>query len=261
MDLDLAGLNVLVTGGSKGIGFSIAKAFVEEGANVTIVSRSKENLKLAEDKLYQKSNVRVRTIVADLSKSESTATLLEQAGDVDILVNNAGAIPGGDLDKIDEATWREAWDLKVYGYINMTRAFYDSMKKNSRGGVIINITGASGSKVIYDYVAGTAANASLEAFSRTVGSYSLDHGVRVLAISPGAIETARLVELLRVRAKAKLDDEEAWSKLLLNMPAGRAGTPEEVANLTLFLASSKASYISGAVYLVDGGFSARNSFF
>lgn len=258
MDLQLNGLKVLVTGASKGIGFAIAEAFVKEGAEVTLVSRSQDNLNVAADKIYEKHSIKVKTLVADLSKQDAVKTLVDHASDADILINNAGAIPGGDIEAIDEATWREAWDLKVYGYINMTRAYYDLMKKKPSGGVIINITGAAGSKVIYDYVAGSVANASLEAFSKTVGSYSLDHGVRILAISPGAIQTDRIIKLMRSSAKNQFNDEERWPELLSNMPAGRAGTPEEVANLTLFLASNKAAYISGAVYLIDGGFSARN---
>lgn len=261
MELNLTGLNVLITGGSKGIGLAIAEGFVREGANITIVSRSRANLDAAADKIYQQYKVKVNTIAADISKSSSISALQKQAENTDILINNAGAIPGGNIDTVDEATWREGWDLKVYGYINMTRTFFNSMKKNQKAGVIINITGVAGSKLFYDYAAGSTANAALDAFTRTVGSYSLDHGVRIVAISPGPIQTKQLVQFLRDTARIKLDDEEKWSEYLSNMPASRAGKPEEVANLALFLASDKASYISGAVYFIDGGLNARNSLF
>ena len=102
----------------------------------------------------------------------------------------AGAIPGGDLQSIDEVRWREAWDLKVFGYINMTRAFLDAMEQRGSG-VIINVTGLAADRTDAGYVAGTAGNAGLNAFTRAVGGRSLSHGVRVLAVSPGPVATDR----------------------------------------------------------------------
>ena len=124
MDLKLAGKTALITGGSKGIGRAAAEILAGEGCNVIIVSRSADALATAKAAIVQKTNVRVDTVAADLSDSANVDQLARDYPDIDILVNNAGAIPGGTLLNVDEATWRKAWDLKVFGYVNMCRAFY-----------------------------------------------------------------------------------------------------------------------------------------
>jgi len=140
MDLKLAGKTALITGGSKGIGRATAEILAAEGCNVIIVSRTAETLAAVKSAIAQKSNVRVDTVVADLSDSKNVDRLAKDFPDIDILVNNAGAIPGGTLLNVDEATWRRAWDLKVFGYVNMCRAFYALMKARGSG-VIINVVG------------------------------------------------------------------------------------------------------------------------
>src|SRR5579885_2001338 len=120
MDLQLKGKTVLVTGASKGIGLACARAFAREGARPTLVSRSAEALAAAAKALKAETGIEARVIAADLSKSDAQKRVAEEAGDADILVNNAGAIPGGNLEQVDEARWREAWDLKLFGYINLT---------------------------------------------------------------------------------------------------------------------------------------------
>jgi 3-oxoacyl-[acyl-carrier protein] reductase len=149
----------------------------------------------------------------------------------------------------------------VFGYINMTRAFYHTMKNRDKNGVIINITGLSGIKLDANYIAGSSGNACLETFTRTAGAYSMDHGVRILSVSPGAVQTERIETLLKHKAERELGDAQLWEKYLTNLPLQRAATPEEVANLVVFLASDKAAYISGVVYHVDGGHNARGSSF
>src|SRR5712675_2068825 len=131
MDLKLAGKTALITGGSKGIGRATAEVFAAEGCNVILVSRSAETLAAAKAAIAQKSNVRVDTVAADLSDSANVDRLARDFPDIDILVNNAGAIPGGTLLDVSEATWRKAWDLKVFGYVNMCRAFYALIDRKS----------------------------------------------------------------------------------------------------------------------------------
>jgi NAD(P)-dependent dehydrogenase (short-subunit alcohol dehydrogenase family) len=242
MDLNLKGKRVLVTGGSKGIGRACAEAFAAEGALVRIASRNPP----------PGDNARA----VDLSQRGAAEALAEWAGDLDILVNNAGAIPGGDLLKVDEATWRKAWDLKLFGYINLTRAVYARMKAKKRG-VIVNIIGAAGEKMNAAYVAGSTANAGIMAFTKALGGASHADGIRVVGINPGPVETDRLVSLHKQMAQTKLGDPERYRELFKDMSFGRPATAEEIANAVAFLASDRSAYTSGTVLTIDGGQSNR----
>jgi len=257
MDMKLAGKSVLITGGSKGIGEACAMAFAAEGCAVHIASRSAENLAAARDRLRARHNVPVTTHVADLSNGDQARALVKACADADILVNNAGAIPRGDLETIEEPRWREAWDLKVFGYINTTRAMLSVMKAR-RHGVIVNIIGMAGDMMNYDYAAGSMGNASIMAFTRTIGSKSVDFGVRVVGINPPATRTERMETLLRAQAEKDLGDAGRWQELTRHMPFGRPCEPREIADLTVFLASDRAAYISGTVINVDAGGSNRH---
>lgn len=260
MELGLSGKTALVTGASKGIGRGVAQALFAQGCTVHLVSRSMENLEAAATRIAGGDRARIHLHAKDMSESRSVGEMLAGIGTPDILVNNAGAIPAGDLQSIDEARWREAWELKVFGYINMTRAFLRVMEK-AGAGVIINVTGLAADRTDAGYVAGTTGNAGLNAFTRAVGGRSLNKGVRVLAVSPGPVETERLVTLMKTRAKTELGDAKRWRKYLANLPAGRAATVEEVANVVVFLASDKASFVSGTVITVDGGHGANQGSF
>src|SRR5438105_240898 len=185
MDLHLRGKRVLITGASKGIGAAAAEAFAEEGCDVMLAARSGEQLNALTERLRSAHQIGATAHVVDLRNGEDIARLAREAADIDILVNNAGDIPGGSIDKIDEATWRHAWELKVFGYINLTRAIYAQMKARG-GGVIVNDIGAAGEKFDFDYIAGSAGNAALMAFTRALGGRSTRDGIRVVGINPGA---------------------------------------------------------------------------
>src|SRR5580704_5143540 len=146
---------------------------------------------------------------------------------VDILVNNAGAIPGGTLFDVDEARWRTAWDLKVLGTINMTRAFYPLMKARS-GGAIINVIGNAARTHDPDYICGVTGNAGLTAFTEAIGSGSMRDGIRVNGVSPGPTATDRLVNLAGRKAQERFGDPARWPELCTSLPAGRVGQPAEV---------------------------------
>ncbi len=257
MDLELKGKTVLVTGGSKGIGLAAAEGFAAEGCNLHLVARTAETLDAARQRLHQAHGAEVAVHPLDLSASGSAEKLVDAVPNVDILVNNAGAIPGGDLDAIDEERWRKAWDLKVFGYVNMTRVFYRRMKERGAG-VIVNVIGLAGERPDAGYVAGSAGNASLMGFTRAMGGASLDHGVRVVAVNPGLVETGRSVTLLQGRAEKEFGDKERWRELLQRQPLQRAAKPEEIGDLVVYLASARASWITGTVVTVDGGVSSRS---
>ena len=256
MDLGLKGKTAVVTGASKGIGLAIARGLAAEGCALHIVSRSHQAIDQAAQGIRTEYAVEVTVHALDLSRSESVGALLAATGAPDILVNNAGAIPGGDLQAVDEARWRTAWDLKVFGYINLCRAYYAVMR-SKRNGVIINVTGLAADRLDTGYIAGSTGNAALNAFTRTLGSYSIEDGIRVLAVSPGAVETERIVTLMKTRAADKLGDPERWREFLKGLPLGRPASVEEVADVVVFAASVRAAYLSGIVINVDGGHNAR----
>ena len=257
MDLNLQGKTALVTGASKGIGLAVAEVLAREGCALHLVARTARDLEAARSRVARAGDVQVRVHAMDLSRQGSAAALAQACPDADILVNNAGAIPGGDLESIDEARWREAWDLKVFGYINLTREYLRRMKARGAG-AIVNVIGLAGERMDAGYVAGSAGNASLMAFTRAVGSTSLDSGVRVVGVNPGAVETQRIERLFRTRAEKEHGDAGRWREYFQALPLQRAAKPEEVADLVAFLASPRASYISGTVVTLDGGIAARS---
>ncbi|MBN8898374.1 MAG: SDR family oxidoreductase, partial [Rhodospirillales bacterium] len=191
-------------------------------------------------------------IAADLSNDATVREVAGRAGEIDILVNNAGAIPPGDLLSLDDARWRQAWDLKVFGFISFCRVVYAQMKAK-RAGVIVNVIGAAGEKFPTNYIAGAAGNASLMAFTRALGKGAPADGLRVVAINPGPVETERLVMLRRAEAQEKFGDPERWRELTNAMPFGRAASPTEIGNAVAFLASPLSGYTSGTVLTIDGG--------
>ena len=164
----------------------------------------------------------------------------------------------GDLLRVDEDTWRRAWDLKVFGYINLTRQVYSRMKVR-KSGVIVNILGNAGEKLDASYIAGSTANAGLMAFTRTLGGVSHADGIRVVGINPGPVATDRLKNLFRQRAEAKFGDPERYPELFAGMSFGRPASPEEIAWMTAFLASERSAYTSGCIVTIDGGLAARSS--
>jgi short-subunit dehydrogenase len=156
VELGFKGKSVLITGSSKGIGLACAKAFASEGCNVHLVARTGAALDAASNAIRSQYQVTVTTHALDLSDSKNIDSLVTDVGTIDILVNNAGAIPGGPIETVDEAAWRTSWDLKVYGYINMTRVFLARMTERGRG-AIINIIATGGEKLDYNYIAGLLA--------------------------------------------------------------------------------------------------------
>lgn len=248
MDLHLRGKRALVTGGSKGIGLASASMLAEEGCDLVLVARDAVALEAAA-RAQAAHGLDVRTIPADLSRSEDLAKVVTEAGPIDILVNNAGAIPPGDLLSVEAGTWRSAWDLKVFGYIDLTRALYPRLKE--RGGVVVNVIGSAGERPEPNYIAGSTGNAALMAFTRALGARSPRDGVRVVGINPGPVATDRIEMLLRAKAERTTGDAERWQEAFKDNAFGRAAEPEEIAAAVAFLASPRSGYTSGVVLTID----------
>ena len=252
MDLNLKGKNVLITGGSKGIGASCGHAFAAEGANVILVSRTAERLKETGDAIRSRHQVSVEICAADLSQSAAREETVRRFPDFDILVNNAGAIPGGSIFDLSMERWIEAWQLKVLGYVHMTKLALERMQPR-KSGIIVNIIGMAGPNPRWDYVCGSTGNAGLNAFTKAIGSRSVDFGVRVFGINPAATRTDRIMTMSRTRAKTTYGDESRWEEILGDLPFGRLKEPEEVAALTVMLCGPQVEYLSGTMIDMDGG--------
>jgi 3-oxoacyl-[acyl-carrier protein] reductase len=260
MDLNLRGRTALVTGGSKGIGYAAADCLAAEGVDVILVSRTRADLDAARQRIAGRHNVNVVVDACDIADSANVDRLVRHYPAIDILVNNAGAIPGGNLQEIDEVRWRAAWDLKVFGYINMCRRFYAEMKTRRRG-VIINILGMAGEKLDATYIAGSTGNAGLMAFTKALGGAAAADNLRVVGINPGAIATDRLVTMMKKRAQDRLGDAARWEELMQPLPYGRAGRPEEIGHMVTFLASDLSAYTTGTIITIDGGAANRGPMF
>jgi len=258
MKIGLEGKSVLITGASKGIGLATARAFAEEGCSLHLAARSRELLEVARDTLSRDYGVAVSVHAFDLSVSANIASLAQECPQADIVVNNAGEVPAGPIEALSEADWRRGYELKLFGYINLTREMYAHMKKR-RSGVIVNDIGNSGENWDYNYIAGSTGNAALMAFTRALGGVSLDYGVRVVGVNPGPVNTERMVKINKRRSIDLYGDDSRWKELSSSFPGGRPAEAEEVADLIVFLASPRAAYISGTVVTIDGGLASRGS--
>ena len=252
MDLDLKGKSVLITGASRGIGHAIAEVMAAEGCNLHLAARDEARLKTLAERLKKEHGVEIAIYRRDLSLTSEVEALGKACQDVDILVNNAGDIPTGTLETIDTATWRKAWDLKVFGYVDLTRIIYPRMCAR-RSGVIVNIVGAAFKRPNPHYIAGCMANVALDMFTQCLGGESMRSGVRVVAVHPGPTTSDRHLAHVKERAQRELGDANRWQELHAKMPGGRAATVKEVAETVAFLASDRSSFTSGGSVIIDGG--------
>jgi NAD(P)-dependent dehydrogenase (short-subunit alcohol dehydrogenase family) len=260
MDLGLTGKRALVTGASKGIGFAVARALADEGCHLDLAGRGVDTLDKAQDEIRRLApGIEVRIHSVDLSRLDDQERLAQACSEVDILVNNAGSNPAGHLEDTSDPVWRESWDLKVFGYINLCRSFYRAMKDRGSG-VILNVIGYAGERLNARYIIGTTSNAALMAFTRSVGSASPDFGVRVVGVNPGYTATDRAQGIMRTISEKQFGAADRWHEVErgLNLPFGRMAQPSEIADVVSFLVSPRASYVSGTIITVDGGATNRN---
>jgi 3-oxoacyl-[acyl-carrier protein] reductase len=257
MNLGLAGKTALVTGGSKGIGRAVAQALAAEGARVAIVGRDGAALKEAAAAIRTKTGATLEAIAADLSELSGVTRVVgdarERLGRIDVLVNNAGAIRPGDFLKIPDEQWIADWNLKLLGYIRMARAVFPLMREQG-GGRIINIVGAAARNPAATYLVGGAANAALVNFTKGLADLGAPSNILVTAVSPAATRTERWDTMLARQAEATGKTvEQIRAESEGTYPLGRIAVPEDIADLVAFLASERASFVSGICITVDGG--------
>lgn len=256
MDLELQGKVVLVTGGSKGIGLACARAFAREGAHVAIVSRSQGNLDQACAALRDEG-LAACAYAADLRDPDAAGAMVDKVhsklGPVDVLINSAGAAKRYPPETLTPQAWRDAMDAKYFTYINAMDAVLKGMVARSQG-AIVNIVGSGGRVASPVHLPGGAANAALMLASAGLAHAWGRKGIRVNAINPGATLTERVQGRLQAEAEMSGKDIEALRKAMEErIPLGRIAAPEEIADAALFLASARASYVTGALLTMDGG--------
>ena len=251
MQLGLEGKVAIVTGGSKGIGQATAYALLAEGASVLICSREQANLDAAVAMAGADAEGRIRAVVADLNDGEDIKRVVQGCvwtfGRVDILVNNAGSARLGNFLEMPDEAWLEDWRLKFLGYVRMAREVFPHMQAQ-RVGVIVNVIGAAAFNPEANYMIGGSANVALNHFTKALAKQAAPHNIRVVGVNPGPIATERLERRIEMRP----EDVSREGFLKAFTPLGRPGKPEEVADLITFLASERASFISGTNLTIDG---------
>lgn len=257
MELGLAGKGALVTGASKGIGKAVAWALAQEGVNVAICARNKEELEQAAREIEDATGRTVVPILANMGNPDDIRRFVEQAaqrlGRIDILVNNTGAAqPGFVLDLPDEA-FVDAIQVKLLGYVRCARAVVPYLRQQG-GGCIVMIAGGAGRQPTASMATVGIANAGIINFTKALADAVAKDSIRVVSISPGLTRTERAQLLQETAAREQgLPLEEVTRQATANIPLGRFGETQEIADLVLFLASNQARFVTGTNISVDGG--------
>ncbi|HZO93459.1 MAG TPA: SDR family oxidoreductase [Candidatus Baltobacteraceae bacterium] len=246
MDLELAGRVAIVLAASKGLGRACAQALADEGASVAIGARDAATLEATAAAIRERSRARVIAVPVDVRAPEQCEAIvdatLREYGRIDILVNNAGGPPFAPFERFDDEAWRAAFELNLLSTVRMTRLVLPHLPRDGRGRVI-NIVSFSVKSVLENSVLSTAMRSGVVGMTKLLADEVGPHGITVNNVAPGAILTDRLRET----------GGGALEKRASRIPLRRIGTPEEFASVVAFLASARASYVTGTTIPVDGG--------
>jgi 3-oxoacyl-[acyl-carrier protein] reductase len=258
MDLGLKNRRAFITGTSRGIGLVIAKAFAAEGVHLALFGRDKPRCEaLAAELRAQYPGQKTFAVWHDFHQPESLKPAVDEAaarlGGVDILVNVAGGAYRGRLSEIPDDEWERYFRVKPLGLIRMTRETLPYLKKSDQGRVI-NLSGTRGREPEAHSMMSGPINLGTLSLTKAMANEFGPHGITVNAIAPGSTATRRWTELVGITARERgVSTDEAEKHLLREVPLGKVITPEAIADLAVFLASARASLISGTAINVDGG--------
>jgi 3-oxoacyl-[acyl-carrier protein] reductase len=257
MDTGLEGKVALVAAASKGLGRAVAEAFAAEGAALAICARGEAALATARDEIQRLTQAPVHAVAADLASSEGIRRVadstLARFGRVDVLVTNNGGPPPGLFETHDWAAWQRAVELTLRSAVELTRAVLPGMRER-RWGRVLHVTSLTVKQPIDGLMLSTSIRSAVTGFSRTLANEVAADGITVNTILPGFMNTERVVELSEATAAREgVPVEQVERRVRAQIPMGRIGEPLELAALAVFLASERASYITGQSIAVDGG--------
>ncbi|MGC8850270.1 MAG: SDR family oxidoreductase [Candidatus Bathyarchaeia archaeon] len=258
MDLGLKDRVAIVTGSSRGIGKAIAYGLAREGAMITVCARNEDLVKKTAEEVGCLTGTEVLPVKVDLSKGEEIKHMVNvtvrKFGKVDILVNNTGGPPSKLFTETLEKDWNEAVDLLLISVVNCCMEVIPYMKEN-RWGRIINMASFAAKQPAERLILSNAIRAGVLGLTKTLANELAEYGILVNSVCPGWTLTGRVMELARsIADKTGKTSDEVISEWASSIPLKRLAQPEEIADMVVFLASERASYVTGAVIQVDGGF-------
>lgn len=255
MDLGLTGRRALVAAASRGLGRAVAEELAAEGAHLTICARGEAALREAAADL-EAAGARVVAVTADLTEPEGVARVVAAAteayGGVDVLVTNTGGPPAGPFEQHGPEAWRDAVRQNLESVLNLTRAVLPGMRER-RWGRIVNVTSIAVKQPVDGLILSNSIRAAVTGFARTLANEVAADGVTVNNVLPGYHRTARVEQLAERAAAAGGTAADAFARWEREIPMGRLGDPREFAAVVAFLASERASYVTGTSVQVDGG--------